>query len=43
MIWISDRFSLDKKGFMRIDRRILPDAETLKILEKARREEIDLK
>lgn len=39
-IWFSDRMSLDKKGFIRRDSRILPDKETLEILERARRPEI---
>jgi len=35
-IWISERFSIDKKGFMRLDRSIMPDKETLKVLNAAR-------
>jgi len=36
-IWLSERFYKDKKGFIRINREIMPDKETLKVLEAARR------
>jgi hypothetical protein len=39
-IWISDRFSLDKKGFMRLDKRIIPSKETLEILERYRNKDL---
>lgn len=40
-IWFSPRMILDKKGFIRRDSRILPDKETLEILERARKPNLE--